>query len=232
MSNKSVSTSSSFCFFFILFLCSCQNNEAGPWQKYYLSPRLSNESLVYHYSGKIDGKPTERFVVHKKNGDTLKHIYINSKGIIDQVILEEMFPDGVQVLSYNLSAGDQTIDASIQENNIFCFIPLNTKQYLTSAFKWHNPVDSSQNNVIKIRRFLKDTTIDFNGQMNPAIIFETHEEITNTKGNTFTYTSRGREIYLENVGLFRELKHIESAYRLNFELKNILSPHEVEFNNE
>jgi len=182
--------------------------------------------------GTIDGKPTERFVVHSKDGDTLQHIYLNSQGHKDQVILEQVFPDGIQVLKYTLLDGKDSTDASILENNIFSFVPLSHKQYLTTELQWASPADSSHNKVIKLRRFRKDTTIEFNGEKVSALIFDTSEEITNTKGNTFNYNIIGREIYAEHIGLFKELKHIENAYRLNFELKSILSPNEDEFYNE
>lgn len=232
MSNKCISTTSCLCFFVILFLCCCQNNQTDRWQKYYLSPRLSNESLVYHYRGTIDSRPTERFVVNKKEGDTLQHIYLNSQGRTDQVILEQVLPDGIQILKYTLVDGNHTTDASIKDKNVFSFVPLSYRQYLKIELQWVSPADSSYNKVIKLRRFRKDTTIQFNGEMISALIFDTREEITNTKGNTFTYNVIGREIYAERIGLFKELKHIENAYRLNFELKNILSPNEVEFYNE
>ena len=232
MSNKSAYTFSWLSFSFLILLNACQNNKNSAWQKYYLSPKLANESLIYHYRGYIDGNPTERYVVHQRKNDSLKHIYFSSQGKIEQIILEQLLPDGIKTLNYTLMEEESAINAKIIQNNIFSFQPLEENEFLESKIIWTSTRDSSTNEVVKLRSYEKDTTIQYKGKSLPALIFNTREQIINTRSNTFTYDAHGREIYAQHIGLIQEVKHIEKAYRLKFELNDVLSPKDIRFYDE
>ena len=229
MSNKCDSTYFVLLFLPILLLCSCQNNKYGKWQKYYLSPKLSNESLVYLYEGMVDDKMVSRYILHRKIQDTLKHIYYSAQGNPEQIVWEQLFWEGAKITKYTLYEDGRAIQTTPVKNSSFSFEPLARQEYLETSINWTSKSDSSENQVIKLRRFLKDSIVRYNGQKIPALVFETREQISNTLGNTFTYNVHGKEIYAKNIGLLYELKHIENAYRLSFELKRILSPDELEF---
>lgn len=89
--------------------------------------------------------------------------------------------------------------------------------------KWQSPEDSLNTvTLIKNRRYLRDTSIQFQGQTHQAILMEVKElaEQDHLEDGHFEQQFNGVEIYARNIGLFYYKKIISDEFLMEYRLKD------------
>lgn len=109
----------------------------------------------------------------------------------------------------------------VQANNAFPFQVKDSMGIFLYKVQWTSPIDSSEITIIRNRRFLKDTTYQYQQKMMKAIVFELREIVESDKDGVLTLEFKGKEIYAKGIGLvYTEKKDVNGDFQQAFYLND------------
>lgn len=212
----------------ILFACS---ENAYLAKAYYYPVEDLQSGMVYAYEGPEEDSPAPPFFMTyqsetNQEGTFLTGKYTDYNGQLFQETKEEIIPQGVLLHSMrffgydSLSGNMITQDADIIDANVFPFHVSAESGVVLSKFKWQSAENDAQTTTLtRNRRYIKDTSVVFEGQSLPAIVFDLKESIeVDIEGSSET-SYGGREVYAKGIGLVFIEKHIAKDLDLVYVLK-------------
>lgn len=215
----------------VLGLQACQSADAYRDIRNYYFPLKSLESgLVYEYQPLGISPNGTAYWYYRSliDGDrvNLTGTYYEKDLIPQQLSNERMTNAGMVLQDLFLYESDSN-DAAVQlqipveviEDDIFPFKVKENGGIYLYHISWQPPQDQGAKiDLIKNRRYLKDTTITFQNQDYDALIFELKELISYDKEGVIEQEYSGREIYAEGLGLFYYSKNISPDLQLRYQL--------------
>lgn len=228
-----------FCWFvgIFLFLYSCQSSDGKKDIKAYYFPLKSlQDGLVYEYEA-LGNDSLQPLYWHyqslfQKEGVFLTGTYyskIPGLGLRpQQVVREEMISNGMLLADLYLYESDSSgkqhqVPVEKIVDTAFPFEVSEDGGIFLYKIKWTPLSDTlSTITLIKNRRYLRDTSINFQGKTHKAILVEVKElmEHDHKEEGHFEQQFNGVEVYARDIGLFYYKKVIGNAFKLEYQLKN------------
>lgn len=221
---------------FLFFFSSCELSDGKKNVRAYYFPLKSlEEGLVYEYESVSNDslQPVYWYYrsLYKKEGVYLTGTYYGNYpglGLVPmQFVREEMISNGMLLADLYLyetdsSGKQQQVPVEKIVDTAFPFEVSEDSGIFLYKIKWTPLSDTlSSITLIKNRRYLRDTSINFKGKNHPAILVEVKEllEHNHQEDGHFEQQFNGIEVYAKNIGLFYYKKNISKGFTLEYQLK-------------
>jgi hypothetical protein len=180
---------------------------------YFPLKALKDKPLVYEYRYSL---PDTAFTVYwyyqtVVKGDSVYFVGTCYSAQFEQMLLmqEERVSNGMKLkgLTYfGINAEGQSVSsqATIEGGAVFPFEVADDKSVFINVIKYHDPKDSAHvTTLTRNRRFLKETSYDYQGQKYAAATFDMKEEQSETdpKKGGWAHVSTIQEVYAKDLGL-------------------------------
>ncbi len=149
--------------------------------------------------------------------------FAREERVKEGILLREMFlymPDSqskTQVVKANIHVGASFPFEVRDSNGIFIY-----------NISFTNPKDNSKNSIVRNRRFLRKTTVDFKGKKYDAIIFEVKELLENELKGTWKHEFKITEIYAKDLGLVSASRDLGDGRILTYQLYDVYNMEDLE----
>lgn len=215
-------------FFLLLALTSCRGDGVKDIRNHYFPLRELKEGLVYEYQPVGNDSLTPAYWYYRsfftEDGIFLTKTYYEYELVPLQLSREEVVSNGMLLASLNLYETDSTrrqqkVPAEVLSGSAFPFQVRDSTGVFLYKVRWQPLSDPEATiTLIKNRRYVKDTTVVYEGKTRDAVVFNIQELVEHDKEGVFEYKYSGREVYAEGIGLFYYAKKVaddlEWAYRL------------------
>ena len=219
-----------------IFCFSCQAPDGKKSIRAYYFPLDDlKEGLVYEYESVNNDSLQPLFWYYRslfqEEGIFLTGTYYGhypEVGLVPmQFVREEMISDGMLLADLYLyetdsSGKQQQVPVEKIVDTAFPFEVSEEGGVFLYKIKWTPPSDTlSTITLIKNQRYLRDTSINFQGKEHNAVLFEVKElmEHDHQEEGHLEQQFNGVEIYARNIGLFYYKKEIGDAFTLEYQLK-------------
>jgi hypothetical protein len=213
----------------LIFLPSCKDHvdKTADLSSYYLPMEaLEGEGLLYSYRSIVDTTLVPEVWQHIKTSEG--HITSINYDPSQQVVLkqyERVVGNGVLIDSLNLFFYDSmgrtlSLPVRVLSPHRFPFQPRDSTQVWLSHFEWWQPHDSLHVVLQRRRRFMGETTWNWEGKPVPAVRFRTEDSFETEKDGWTTSSWTGEEVYAKNIGLIYYRRNISKELELEFELES------------
>lgn len=148
---------------------------------------------------------------------------------VRQFQLESIVPTGVLSDAYVLYERGKDgqlakVKADIDQANLFPFFIRDTAGVYIFSLHWKDAADSlKETTLVRNRRFLKDTSFAYRGEVMDAIVFEVRDLIELEEEGILSVETTGIEVYARGLGLVRRTRRINESLSLEFTLDTIVS---------
>lgn len=215
-----------------VFLAACQSGDGyQDIRNYYFPLKTLENGLVYEYEP-VGTTPTSNIYWYYRsiiqNGEVnLTGTYYENDLIPLQLNNEQMTEAGMVLKDLYLYETDSTntdqqlqIPVEIIQDDVFPFKVKKDGGIFLYNIKWSTPSDPGATmELIKNRRYLRDTTIVFQGKKYDALLFELKELVAYDKEGVLEQQYAGQEIYAKGLGLVYYSKQVSEALHLKYRLK-------------
>lgn len=215
-----------------VFLAACQSgNGYQDIRNYYFPLKTLESGLVYEYEP-VGNTPTSNIYWYYRsiiqNGEVnLTGTYYENDLIPLQLNNEQMTEAGMVLKDLYLYETDSTntgkqlqIPVEIIQDDVFPFSVKKDGGIFLYHIKWSTPSDPGATmELIKNRRYLRDTTIVFQDKKYDALLFELKELVAYDKEGVLEQQYAGEEIYAKGLGLVYYSKQVTEALHLQYRLK-------------
>ncbi|GAB5551819.1 MAG: hypothetical protein Sapg2KO_14100 [Saprospiraceae bacterium] len=215
-----------------VFMAACQSEDGyRDIRNYYFPLKALESGLVYEYEP-LGNTPTSNIYWYYRsiiqNGAVnLTGTYYENDLIPLQLNNEQMTEAGMVLKDLYLYEADsfnvdqqRQIPVEIIQDDVF---PFNVKKdggIFLYNIKWSTPNDPGATmELIKNRRYLRDTSFVFQDKKYDAILFELKELVAYDKEGVLEQEYSGQEIYAKGLGLVYYSKQVTEALHLQYRLK-------------
>ncbi len=234
-----------FFFFSILIMSICSSCGDGsrdihnfyfPLKKLKLTPKV----YVYNYSTNKGESVFKAYWYYQTivQGDSIWFVgSLYDSTFTEQLMTrEKRFDNGMVLEELKFLGTDSTKKsiskaATIKNPASFPFALSKNNGVFVSSMEYDDLNDSLKSTTItRNRRYLRDTTVSFEGKSHDAIIFSMQEEQSekHKKQGDWTHVYNIQEVYVENIGLFETRRDIKDDIQLIGKLERIITMEEFE----
>jgi hypothetical protein len=218
----------------MLFFAAC--NGKTDIREYYYPIKNLQTPKVYEYRSVTDSLPpyyryfrtvvtgeqvffTENFYDHQF--DTRQ--FAREERVREGMLLRELFlymPDN--------QGKTQVVKAAIKVGANFPFEVTDSNGVFVYNITFTNPRDSSRNNIVRNRRFIRKTYFEFKNSKYEAIEFEVKELLENELKGTWKHEFKITEIYAKHLGLVLSKRDLGNGHTLTYQLHDIYNMEDLE----
>lgn len=222
-----------------IVLTSCQSSSEKDIRNYYFPLKELKEGLVYEYEAINSDSLTPAYWYYRSlisdKGVYMTATYYEYDLVPLQLVKEEYLSNGMlttEVMLYSRpdsSGKQQRIDTEVVYGNAFPFEVSDSSGVFLYKLQWE-PADDpgAEIRLIKNRRYSGDTTIVYNEERYPAVIFDVKELAEYDKEGVFEQASESREIYAKGLGLAYYNKRVSGSLVWAYQLKRRYPMKELE----
>lgn len=224
-----------------ILLLSCNDPEVADKRNvksFYYPIEELKEPLVYEYKPtNNDTLGTQYCYFSTIETDTATYFTANIYNRffeVEQFSIEEVVKNGMLQKDYFLYTFDTTgtqlrIPAEIEYNNSFPFEVKDSSGVFLQKMTWtlsEDPLHTTT--LIRNRRYIGDSSYDYQGKEYETIIFSLREIIDDFYDGHLETETSGIEIYAKGIGLIYYKKNISKDLAIEYELKDIYTMEELE----
>lgn len=213
----------------LLALTSCRGDGGKDIRNYYFPLRELQEGLVYEYQPVRPDSLTPAYWYYRSfitdDGVFLTKTYYEYELEPLQFSREEVVSNGMLLADIRLYEKDSTgkqqkAPAEVLSGSAFPFVVSDSTGVFLYKIQWHPVADPEATlTLIKNRRYMKDTVVQYDGSERDAVVFNIQELVEYDKEGVFEHQYSGREVYAEGIGLVYYEKKVAGdlqwAYRLD-----------------
>lgn len=223
----------------VLFVA-CGNGKKDLHDFYFPLKKLKDTPLVYEYKVST---PDTSFALYWYFQTLVQHdsvFFVGTAYDADlqqrQLFREEQVSNGMVLRDlYFFSApteggGISSIRAKIEGGAAFPFEVKDSNSVFVNVIKYENPADSSVTTLTRNRRYLSETTFEFQGKKYDAILLETKEEEYNNRRDIggIKSNTRQEEVYVKGIGWGSTRRFMGALGAVEMRLVNIYTMAELE----
>ncbi|MEZ4951544.1 MAG: hypothetical protein R2784_19480 [Saprospiraceae bacterium] len=198
---------------------------------YYFPLDELKEGLVYEYKDVNNDSLRSLFTYYRTvetNGDKfLVGVQYDKDFQPAQLSREKLVSNGAKLVESFIYQNDSTgmstqIPMEIEAGTTFPFEIKDSSSIFLYNVRWFdNPEDTTAfTRVIRNRRYVKDTLVQYYDKEIPAVVFSVRELIENYKEGYWEKELQGREVYAKGIGLFYFKKNITENFKLEYALED------------